>query len=296
MIKVVVTDMDGTLLNEKHEISERSLAAIQKLYKEDIRFIISTGRHYISAMRTLEKYNLKCDYIVASGAEIRDQDAKILKQIPMDHSKFEDILQRIKDFPVAARFCSDEYDYVLGAEEEVKESMLLEASYFFNVGSLEEIEASPQFQQRLASVRCINSIEDLRKWNVPIYKIFIFAFDESIIHEMDKALSDIEGIVSASSFSSNLELTHINAQKGIALKEYMEQLGYSMDEVMVLGDSMNDYSMLSMDFGATVAMENAMEEVKKVSKYMTKSNKEDGFAYAIEKMLDNKLEELRIKG
>jgi Cof subfamily protein (haloacid dehalogenase superfamily) len=293
MIKVVVTDMDGTLLNEKHEISEPSLRAIEKLDKENIRLIISTGRHYISTMRTLEKYNIKCDYIVASGAEVRDQEGKVLKQIPMDHSNFQEILDRIKAFKGEIRFCSDEFDYMLGTEEDKRKSMLLEAKHFFNTETPEEVEASELFQKRLASVKCIDSVEDLRELNVTIYKIFIFSSEEAVILEMDKALSSVEGIVSASSFPTNLELTHINAQKGIALKEYIEKLGFAMEEVMVLGDSMNDYSMLSMDFGATVAMENAMEEIKKVSKYMTKSNNEDGFAYAIEKMLCGELEDLK---
>lgn len=48
---------------------------------------------------------------------------------------------------------------------------------------------------------------------------------------------------------------------------------------------MNDYSMLSMDFGATIAMENSMPEVKKAAKYITKSNEESGVAYAIEELL-----------
>ena len=85
----------------------------------------------------------------------------------------------------------------------------------------------------------------------------------------------------ASSFKTNLEITAVEAQKGPVLKQYIESLGYTMDEVMVLGDSLNDYSMLSMDFGVTVAMENAMPEVKTVSKYITKSNEEFGVAYAI---------------
>ena len=58
-----------------------------------------------------------------------------------------------------------------------------------------------------------------------------------------------------------------------------------MDEVMVFGDSMNDYSMMEMDFGATVAMANADEEIKRIAKYETKSNEEDGVAYAILEML-----------
>lgn len=69
------------------------------------------------------------------------------------------------------------------------------------------------------------------------------------------------------------------------LKEYIESLGYSMDEVMVFGDSENDQSMMKMDF-VTVAMGNADEDIKRVSKYITKPNTEDGVAYAIEQMLD----------
>ena len=52
----------------------------------------------------------------------------------------------------------------------------------------------------------------------------------------------------ASSFKTNLEITAVEAQKGPVLKQYIESLGYTMDEVMVLGDSLNDYSMLSMEF------------------------------------------------
>lgn len=130
MAKVVVTDMDATLLNEKHDISEPSLAAIKKLYEADIRFIISTRRHYISAMDILGNYKLICDYILANGAEIRGQDGRILKQIPMDDSKFEEILYRIKDFPVAVTFCSNEYDYMLGPEDSIRRDMPLQAQYF----------------------------------------------------------------------------------------------------------------------------------------------------------------------
>ena len=56
-------------------------------------------------------------------------------------------------------------------------------------------------------------------------------------------------------------------------------------QVMALGDSLNDYSMLSMDFGATVAMENAVPEIRRVAKYTTRSNVEFGVAYAIRELL-----------
>ena len=85
-------------------------------------------------------------------------------------------------------------------------------------------------------------------------------------------------------------MTDKNAQKGIALKKYVESLGYTMDEVMVFGDSMNDYSMLSMNFGVTIAMENGMKKIKDAAKYVTKSNAEDGVAYVIEELLSKYLE------
>lgn len=133
-------------------------------------------------------------------------------------------------------------------------------------------------------------MEELRDAKVPVYKIFLFSDDFAMLKELGKLLSRDKRIAVASSFESNLEITDVRAQKGPVLKEYIESLGYSMDEVMVLGDSMNDYSMLSMDFGATIAMGNAMPEVKRAAKYVTKTNEEAGAAYAIERLLESMAE------
>ena len=97
----------------------------------------------------------------------------------------------------------------------------------------------------------------------------------------------------ASSHPKNLEVTDIRAQKGVVLKHFIESKGYSMDEVMVLGDSLNDLSMIRMNFGATVAVENAVKEVKEAACYLTKSNDENGVAYAIEKLMAGQLEDLK---
>lgn len=105
------------------------------------------------------------------------------------------------------------------------------------------------------------------------------------MRKIEKRLETDTRIAVASSFVNNLEITDAHAQKGPVLKEYIESLGYTMEEVMVFGDSMNDYSMLSMDFGATVAMDNSVPEIKAVSKYVTKSNEEYGVAYAIDELL-----------
>ncbi|OTO77382.1 HAD hydrolase family protein, partial [Enterococcus sp. 12E11_DIV0728] len=99
-------------------------------------------------------------------------------------------------------------------------------------------------------------------------------------------------IAVASSFDHNLEITNIDAQKGPVIQSYIEELGFTMDDVMVIGDSLNDYSMLSLDFGATVAMGNALKEIKDISQFITKSNEEQGVLHAIEAALNGSLDQL----
>lgn len=292
MIKIIASDLDGTLLDDHHEITKETLKAINLAKESGIRFIVSTGRSFKNVMKVFHNYKIDCDYIVASGAEIRDPGARIIKQIPMDQSVFEELYKRIKRFNVGVNFCSDEYDYMIGTKEEVREQLIEQALLFHMNGTRDEIANSPEFEKFCEKIKNIKDIKHLQ--NYQIYKIFISSADKQLVKDIDIAIGDIPGIVSASSFSNNLELTHIEAQKGIALKEYISSLGFTMDEVMALGDSMNDYSMLSMDFGITVAMENAMDEVKKVAKYTTISNNENGVAYAIHKLLEGKIEDLKV--
>ena len=128
-------------------------------------------------------------------------------------------------------------------------------------------------------------LDALERDGVPVYKLFLFSGDLEMLNTIRLRLEENPEIAVASSFVSNLEITDVKAQKGPVLKQYIESLGYTMDEVMVFGDSLNDLSMLSMDFGATVAMENAVPEVKQAAKYITKSNEENGVAYAIRELL-----------
>ena len=61
--------MDGTLLNNEHMLSERTIAAIKKAQQAGIRFMIATGRSFEQAMHAMKDADIECDYIVSSGAE-----------------------------------------------------------------------------------------------------------------------------------------------------------------------------------------------------------------------------------
>lgn len=288
MIKVIASDMDGTLLGDSHRLDAETLAAIHKAQAAGIRFMLATGRNYDGAVNALGSLasQLTCDYLVGSGAEVRNPDKEIVSRKVMDHDLCEELFEKLKKYPVSVIFCTDGCDYQIGTPEEVEEGMLVHLELFYENLTREEILKSDSYRTLKEKTRVLRSFSEVKELNLPIFKYFIFSKDIDMLKEIKKELEPDERIAVASSFVTNLEITDVRAQKGPVLKEYIESLGYTMDEVMVFGDSMNDYSMLAMDFGATVAMENAEAEVKAVSKYITKANTEHGVAYTIEKLLE----------
>lgn len=285
MIKMIAADLDGTLLGENHMLNEVTYQAIRKAQMEGIRFVVVTGRDYAGAIRSFGDYNIECDWIVASGAEVRNSSGEILHSIPMDRKILPQILECLTDLDLSIRFCVNGADYVIGDEEEIYRNMAEEAKQFLSLKENERIEDHKEFKAMRNRIHCIDSLEALLNEQINVYKVFISSPDLSQIERAKSRMLCFPGIASASSFITNVEITDARAQKGVALEQYIQEHGIAKEEVMVFGDSMNDYSMLSMDFGATIAMENGMEEIREVAKYVTKSNEENGVAYVIEELL-----------
>ena len=285
MIKVIASDMDGTLLGDDHKPAPETLAAVKKACDEGIRFMIATGRNFPGAMAELKDAELVCDYIVGSGAEVRNPQQEVVVTHPISIELCRAIYEEIRDYPLSVTFCTDGYDYKIGTPEEIEESLMLQMQLFFSNQPREELAKSETYRRIKKSTRSMSDMDELEAAGVPVYKLFLYSEDKAMLDEMNVRLQRNKDIAVASSFPTNLEITDVKAQKGPVLKEYIESLGYTMDEVMVLGDSLNDLSMISMDFGATVAMANADPEVKSAAKYITKSNTEFGVAYAIEELL-----------
>lgn len=285
MIKVIASDMDGTLLGDDHKPAPETLAAVKKACDAGIRFMIATGRNFPGAMAELKDAELVCDYIVGSGAEVRNPQQEVVVTHPISIELCRTIYEEIRDYPLSVTFCTDGYDYKIGTPEEIEESLMLQMQLFFSNQPREELAKSETYRRIKKSTRAMSDMDELEAAGVPVYKLFLYSEDKAMLDEMNVRLQRNKDIAVASSFPTNLEITDVKAQKGPVLKEYIESLGYTMDEVMVLGDSLNDLSMISMDFGATVAMANADPEVKSAAKYITKSNTEFGVAYAIEELL-----------
>lgn len=284
MIKIVACDMDGTLLNGQHKLTERTIKAIKKICGNGIRFIIVTGRNFQSIEEILKRAGISCDYIVNSGGEIRDPDKKIIKRTYINYDDCRRIFNKIDNCSVSLMFQSDEGSFYIGTPEEAEKTILENLSIFYAGCTKEEIKNTVFYKMSKKSTWVLPKIEDLELQKTGITKIFICSKNMDALKHVERLLINEKKLAVTSSFENNLEITDVKTQKGPVLKTYVESLGYNIDEVMVFGDSRNDLSIFKMDFGIKIAMENAHSEIKKYATYITKSNEEDGVAYILEEM------------
>ena len=130
MIKVIASDMDGTLLCDDHRIAPDTIAAVKEACAAGIRFMVATGRGYEGAMAELDGTGIVCDYILGSGAEVRDPQRKIVKECGIGMELCREICEEVKEFPISIVFLTNEGDYRIGTEKEVEESIIAEMQLF----------------------------------------------------------------------------------------------------------------------------------------------------------------------
>ena len=286
MIKLIASDMDGTLLNDKHQISKENVEAIKKAEEAGITFAISTGREYDTVKPLLEENHIKCQCVLMNGAEYRDEEGNIIETINIENHIAKKIIEMMEEKKLTARIFTNEGVHTVETKEEALKEMAYRVQSF-NPGltmedAIEEAKKQPYFIQ----LKYIEDIDEFFNRGIQVRKFVAFHKDIELINEMKKTLGNIEGLAVSSSFIDNIEITDVKAQKGIILAKVAEKIGINRDEVLVLGDSFNDYSMFT-EFTESVAMENAIPEIKKVAKYITDTNINHGVAKAIYKVLEN---------
>ena len=292
MIKLIASDMDGTLLNDKHDIDKETVEAIKKAEESGIIFAISTGREYSSVKCVLDAHNIRCQCIVSSGAEYIDEDGNVLEVINIEEESAKKIVNILAENSMSARIFTDKGVYTTSTREEALKEIVYR-TMSFNRGLTEEEATAYAKEQNFFT--CLNYIDDIEKFfeeGIQIRKFVAFHKDVEFINKMKEEIGRLPNLAISSSFYDNIEITHINAQKGIILDRVAKKLNLKNEEVMVLGDSFNDYSMFEM-FEESVAMENAIPEVKEAAKYITDSNDNLGVAKAIYNVLNNELYKMK---
>ena len=155
--------MDGTLLGLDHKVAPRTLEAIHMAQEQGIRFMIATGRNFRSAMEELEELDLECDYLVGSGAEVRNPQREVVLQTPIPIEVCEELYRQLIKFPVSIIFSTDDFDYRIGTEEEIEESIVEQIHLFHLDLEPEKIRHSELYERICKATRRISDFAELKE-------------------------------------------------------------------------------------------------------------------------------------
>ncbi|MBU5271830.1 Cof-type HAD-IIB family hydrolase [Staphylococcus caprae] len=284
MIKLIATDMDGTLLNAAHEITPENQAAIKFAQEHGITVVIATGRAFYEANTPVAETDLKVPYICLNGAEVRDETFNIMSTSHLNHSLVNKITTTLKKEDIYYQVYTNRGIYTEDPQRDL-EIYIDIAERAGQKADVEKIKNSIQKRIDNGTLKIVDNYDKIE--DIPgelIMKILAFDSDLGKIDLVGQELAKSPNLAVSSSSRGNLEITHSDAQKGIALATIAKQLDIDLDNVMALGDNLNDISMLER-VGYPVAMDNAAPEVKAVAKYVTDSNENSGVGKAIMKFL-----------
>lgn len=267
MVKLIITDMDGTLLNEQGEIPTEFWELEKKLAKNGIIFSVASGRPYYNLVEKFKDIKDNMMFIAENGACVMYQDKEI----------FSNTIER-EDVFFLLNICKK----IKGAIPILcgKNSAYVEKESFFN----EDFDFKPEIEKyynKLQIVDTFNSVQD------EFLKIAICDFldSEKNSYHYFKELEDKFKIVISGKVW--LDLAKIDTNKGLAIEMIQKKLGISFDETMAFGDYLNDYEMMKTA-KYSYAMKNAHPKLKEISNFVTKEdNTKNGVLKTIEEYFIN---------
>jgi Cof subfamily protein (haloacid dehalogenase superfamily) len=280
MIKCIATDMDGTLLDSvSKKITSENRQAIVDAQAQGIEVVISTGRSYEEVNYLLAEAKIECPLILVNGAETRSKDGEISSTNPLTKGQVLDVAKILSDNGIYFEVYTDQGKFTHDREKSVEVILNIVASAN-DEANVEE--AKKYARERAKRIKEIASYDQL--FDNKVYKFLVFSFDDNQLAQAAKSLEGVADIAVSSSGHGNMEITHIHAQKGIALERFVASRGISLEETMAVGDSYNDVSMFER-VGRAVAMGNADDLIKEKCDFVTAPNDESGVAKAIWEVL-----------
>ena len=263
-IKLVAIDLDGTLLNDHHEINQPVVDCIKEARKQGVYVVLSTGRPLSGTKAQLETLGLNQldDYIITyNGALVLKTNTwEIIAEHGLTRENYLEIDHLARLLDVHLHVADKEAMYT--ANRDISPYTILE-SYLVNL---------PLHYR---------TPEEIAKEVLPTKMMMID--DPELLSEAFKKIPAefFEKYTIVRSTPFFIEVLNPNTSKGLALKELSEHLGIQQSEVMAIGDAENDLSMIEFA-GTGVAMGNASETIKAAADYTVATNLEDGVKEAFE--------------
>ena len=263
--KVIISDLDGTLLNQHHVISDYTRSVFQELHQQNYLIVVATGRHHLDAIPLVERLGVPLYLVTSNGARIHSPEKELLFSINMDSQTVKSILDLDIDPDITTVLFKEEV-WQTNIHNEKLNSFSKEVTYhreLVNFEELDDFEAIKIFfthenQEKLIAVR------DLILEHHP--DSFNHAFSLPICLEfMDKAVD-----------------------KSHAIAKILEKENLDFSHAVSFGDGFNDELML-VTTGKGLIMGNAPETLKNKLSHLEviATNHEDGVAKYLSDLLLN---------
>lgn len=263
-MKMVVADLDGTLVHQK-KMSKETRQTIHQLKEDGYYFTLATGRHKDATRALVEELNIGLPVILTNGACIYDyKNETVIHQDTLEKALLEQLLRIINQKGVA---------YLIYTTKQIVSSKVAKDKLEKRIGTFESV---------------IVELEEERAYlEDDVLKLLVIEEDKDLLNELKETLKTIKGIYLLQSQPQFLDIGNQLASKGRALKRLANHLGIDLKDVLAIGDQENDLSMI-LEAGVGVAMANAETILKEHADYVTKSVTEEGFTYAVKTLIYQK--------
>ncbi|MFA5404402.1 MAG: Cof-type HAD-IIB family hydrolase [Ignavibacteria bacterium] len=270
-IKVVVSDVDGTLTTNENQIGEKTKDLVKKLHSKGILITFATQRIHSSIVDFARELEIKIPMITINGALIQDLQGKAIFKAVINPKYVKKALDFCDNFFVRiALVHNDEIVYT--------ESNSVLKDFMYRIGT----------NYRL--------VDSYKNYINDVLEIIMMGNEKSIIKHIQKKMNfPFKFYVNAKYYRSstrlgiyNLEIKKTGTSKLTAIKKLAKHLKYSNHEIVVIGDWYNDRELFEFG-GLNVALQNAVAELKNKAHYITeKTNNEDGVGEFLQLLYDSK--------
>jgi Cof subfamily protein (haloacid dehalogenase superfamily) len=261
--KLLALDLDGTLLTSEHKITEHARSVLRSANEMGTVVTVATGRMYISALPYAKELAMDIPLIAHNGAMVKSSlSSEILYRRPLPFSVLSGLIPRLRHYGLVFMAYYDSAIYV-------EKGFSPKSKGYVKFTVVEAIEVNDM----------VNELPE------PPLSISVRGTAEDI-HEVyqDLKLNYGDQVHLVKSFPTLLEIHEPQVSKGYALKRLARYMGISFDQVIAVGDNLNDIEMIEAA-GLGIAMGNSPQELKDIADYVAPSNDEDGVAYVVEKFI-----------
>lgn len=269
--KLIVVDMDGTLLNNHHDVSEENKRAIKEAINRGVEVAIATGRIFTSARYFAKLVGTATPIIACNGALIRDyHNDEVIYCNTMNKEDVLEIIKICKNHKIYFQFYDQENFYT----EEIKHNSL--KYYQWNLKQKEE--------DQISIIHLEDALKYLETNDVQILKLVVMDENLEKLEKVRKEIAQLDTIEIVSSWFNNIEIMNKDVSKGQAIEALGKILGIEKSEIIAFGDNYNDLSMKKYS-ETFVAMGNGEDYVLQQADYITDANDEDGVAKGIRRIV-----------